>query len=222
MRILYHFWLSPFSRKVRIALFEKGLEAELVVEKYWDRRQEFLAMNPAGQVPVLSEADGTVLTDSQAIVEFLEDCDPEPTLLGRDPLDRAECRRLVAWFDGKFYQEVTDFLLREKLLKRFMGMGEPRSDLIRAGRDNIGYHMDYISYLVERRNYIAGEVFSLADIAAAAHLSCLDYLGDVPWDQHSSTKEWYARVKSRPSFRAILADHMPGLPPPRHYADLDF
>ena len=222
MRILYHFWLSPFSRKVRIALFEKGLEAELVVEKYWDRRREFLAMNPAGQVPVLTEADGTVLTDSQAIVEFLEDCHPDPTLLGRGPLDRAECRRLVAWFDGKFYQEVTDFLLREKLLKRFMGMGEPRSDLIRAGRDNIGYHLDYISYLVERRNYIAGEVFSLADIAAAAHLSCLDYLGDVPWDQHSGAKEWYARVKSRPSFRAILADHMPGLPPPRHYADLDF
>ena len=222
MRILYHFWLSPFSRKVRIALFEKGLDVELVVEKYWDRRQEFIAMNPAGQVPVLSEVDGTVLTDSQAIVEYLEDCHPEPNLLGREPLDRAECRRLVAWFDGKFHQEVTDFLLREKLLKRFMGMGEPRSDLIRAGRENISYHMDYITYLVERRNYIASEVFSLADIAAAAHLSCLDYLGDVPWDRYLGAKEWYARVKSRPSFRAILADHMPGLPPPRHYADLDF
>ena len=222
MRILYHFWLSPFSRKVRIALFEKGLDVELVVEKYWDRRQEFIAMNPAGQVPVLSEADGTVLPDSQAIVEYLEDCHPEPNLLGREPLDRAECRRLVAWFDGKFHQEVTDFLLREKLLKRFMGMVEPRSDLIRAGRENISYHMDYITYLVERRNYIASEVFSLADIAAAAHLSCLDYLGDVPWDRYLGVKEWYARVKSRPSFRAILADHMPGLPPPRHYADLDF
>ena len=103
-----------------------------------------------------------------------------------------------------------------------MGMGEPRSELIRAGRENIGYHMDYITYLVERRNYIASEVFSLADIAAAAHLSCLDYLGDVPWDRYLGAKEWYARVKSRPSFRAILADHMPGLPPPRHYADLDF
>ena len=222
MHILYHFWLSPFSRKVRIALYEKGLDVELVVEKYWDRRQEFLTLNPAGQVPVLREPDGTVLADSQAIVEYLEDCQPEPNLLGRDPLARAECRRLIAWFDGKFYSEVTDFLLREKLLKRFMGMGEPRSDLIRAGRGNIGYHLDYIGYLVERRNYIGGEVFSLADIAAAAQLSCLDYLGDVPWDQHPGAKEWYARVKSRPSFRAILADHMPGLPPPRHYADLDF
>ena len=138
MRILYHFWLSPFCRKVRIALFEKGMESELVVEKYWDRREEFLAMNPAGQVPVLSEPDGTVLCDSQAIVEYLEDCQPEPNLLGRGPLERAECRRLISWFDGKFHDEVTDFLLREKLLKRFMGMGEPRSDLIRAGRGNIG------------------------------------------------------------------------------------
>lgn len=222
MRILYHFWLSPFSRKVRIALFEKGLEAELVLEKYWDRRPEFLALSPAGQVPVLSEPDGAILSDSQAIVEYLEDCQPEPNLLGRGPLERAECRRLIAWFDGKFHSEVSDLLLREKLLKRFMGMGEPRSDLIRAGRENIGYHMDYIGYLVERRNYIAGEVFSLADITAAAHLSCLDYLGDVPWEQYRAAKDWYARVKSRPSFRAILADHMPGLPPPRHYADLDF
>ena len=222
MRILYHFWLSPFSRKVRIALFEKGMETEQVVEKYWDRRPEFLALNPAGQVPVLAEPDGINLCDSQAIVEYLEDIQPEPNLLGRDPLERAECRRLMAWFDGKFHNEVTDFLLREKLLKRFMGMGEPRSDLIRAGRENIGYHLDYIGYLMERRNYLAGEVFSLADITAAAHLSCLDYLDDVPWDQFAGAKEWYARVKSRPSFRAILADHMPGLPPPRHYADLDF
>ncbi|MBT3330264.1 MAG: glutathione S-transferase family protein [Rhodospirillaceae bacterium] len=222
MRILYHFWLSPFSRKVRIALYEKGLEVEMVVEKYWDRRQDFLAMNPAGQVPVLTEPDGAVLSDSQAIVEYLEECHPEPNLMGHDPIDRAECRRLIAWFDGKFYNEVSEFLLREKLLKRFMGMGEPRSDLIRAGRENIGYHLDYISYLVERRNYIGGEVFSLADITAAAHISCLDYLGDVPWEHYPGAKEWYARVKSRPSFRAILADHMPGLPPPRHYADLDF
>ena len=222
MRILYHFWLSPFSRKVRIALYEKGLEVEMVVEKYWDRRQDFLAMNPAGQVPVLTEPDGAVLSDSQAIVEYLEECHPEPNLMGHDPIDRAECRRLIAWFDGKFYNEVSEFLLREKLLKRFMGMGEPRSDLIRAGRENIGYHLDYISYLVERRNYIGGEVCSLADITAAAHISCLDYLGDVPWEHYPGAKEWYARVKSRPSFRAILADHMPGLPPPRHYADLDF
>jgi glutathione S-transferase len=222
MRLLYQFWLSPFSRKVRIALKEKGLEFELPVEKYWERRKDFLAMNPAGQVPVLVEPDGQVLADSQAICEYLEEAYPEQPLLGAGPVRRAETRRLVSWFDQKLYREATHLLLREKLLKRFMGMGQPDSAMIRAGHQNMGYHLDYIAYLSERRNWLAGDDFSLADIAAAAQLSCLDYFGDVPWSQHSRTKDWYARVKSRPSFRPILADHIAGLPPPRHYADLDF
>jgi glutathione S-transferase len=222
MRLLYQFWLSPFSRKVRIALKEKGLEFELPVEKYWERRKDFLAMNPAGQVPVLVEPDGQVLADSQAICEYLEEAYPEQPLLGAGPVRRAETRRLVSWFDQKLYREATHLLLREKLLKRFMGMGQPDSAMIRAGHQNMGYHLDYIAYLSERRNWLAGDDFSLADIAAAAQLSCLDYFGDVPWSQHPRTKDWYARVKSRPSFRPILADHIAGLPPPRHYADLDF
>jgi glutathione S-transferase len=63
---------------------------------------------------------------------------------------------------------------------------------------------------------------SLADVAAAAHLSCIDYIGDVPWEAYELAKNWYARIKSRPSFRSILADHIAGMPPPKHYADLDF
>ncbi len=222
MRQLYHFWLSPFCRKLRIALKEKGLEFEMQVEKYWERREAFLAVNPAGTVPVLVEPDGQALADSQAICEYLEEAYPDRSLIGFDPAGRAEVRRLVAWFDQKFHGEVTEYLLREKLLKRFMGMGEPDSALIRAGLENIVYHMRYIGYLVERRNWLAGEAFSLADISAAAQLSCLDYLGSVPWSGHGAAKEWYARVKSRPSFRPVLADHISGLPPPKHYADLDF
>jgi len=222
MRLLYQFWLSPFSRKVRIALKEKGLEFELPVEKYWERRRDFLAMNPAGQVPVLVEPDGAVIADSQAICEYLDEIYGEQPLLGLGPISRAETRRLVAWFDHKLYREVTQHLLKEKLLKRFMGMGQPDSQVIRAGNQNAGYHLQYIAYLSERRNWLAGDDFSLADIAAAAQISCLDYLGDVPWREHPKAKDWYARVKSRPSFRAILADHIAGLPPPKHYADLDF
>ena len=222
MRQLYHFWLSPFCRKLRIALKEKGLEFEMQVEKYWERREAFLAVNPSGTVPVLVEPDGLALADSQAICEYLDEAYPDRSLIGFDPAGRAEVRRLVAWFDQKFHGEVTEYLLREKLLKRFMGMGEPDSSLIRAGLENIVYHMHYVGYLVERRNWLAGEEFSLADISAAAQLSCLDYLGSVPWANHDAAKEWYARVKSRPSFRPILADHISGLPPPKHYADLDF
>jgi glutathione S-transferase len=222
MRILYHFWLSPPSRKLRIILQEKGLEFTLKVEKIWERRPEFLALNPAGEVPVLLEPDGTVLADANAIVEFLDETYREKLLIGLNAVDRAETRRLVAWFDTKMNREVTDLLLGEKLMKRLVGSGQPDSAAIRAGKTNLGHHLDYISYLAERRRWLAGDHFSVADITAAAHLSALDYLGDVPWDDHEPAKEWYARIKSRPSFRPLLADHIPGSPPPKHYADLDF
>lgn len=222
MRLLYHLWLSPFSRKIRIMLQEKGLDFSMKVEKVWERREEFLALNPAGEVPVLIEPDGTVLADSGAIAEYLDETYRDKLLLGLNPLDRAEVRRLSAWFDVKMNREVTDPLLNEKFMKRFLGFGQPDSTVIRAGKTNLRYHLDYISYLTERRRWLGGDHFSLADIAAAAHLSALDYLDDVAWDEHEPAKEWYARVKSRPSFRPILADHIPGAPPPRHYADLDF
>lgn len=219
---LYHLPLSPFSRKVRVALKEKGVEFQMVAEKVWERRQEFLALNPGGEVPVLVDPDGQVLCDSQSICEYLDEVYPDRRLIGFDPQGRAETRRLVGWFDSKFEQEVTRNLLGEKLMKRFMGLGEPDSSLIRLGFSCMSQHLDYIAELAERRRWLAGEDFSLADIAAAAQLSCLDYIGDVPWEDYAAVKDWYARVKSRPSFRPILADHIPGLPPPKHYADLDF
>jgi glutathione S-transferase len=222
MRVLYHLWLSAFSRTIRVVLKEKSLDFTLKAEKVWERRPEFLALNPAGEVPVLIEPDGTVLADARAIAEFLDEVYRDRILLGINPLDRAEVRRLVAWFDVKMNQEVTENLVGEKMMKRFLGLGQPNSSAIRAGHANLVNHLDYIGYLIERRRWLAGENFSLADITAAAHLSTLDYLGDVPWDNHEPAKEWYARIKSRPSFRPLLADHIPGAPPPKHYADLDF
>jgi glutathione S-transferase len=222
MRLLYHFWLSPPSRKLRLVLQEKGLEFTLKIEKWWERRPEFLALNPAGEVPVLIEPDGTVLADAGAIAEFLDETYRDKLLIGINPIDRAEARRLVAWFDVKMNREVTDGLLGEKVMKRLTGVGQPDSTAIRVAKANLAMHLDYISYLAERRRWLAGDHFSVADISAAAHLSALDYLGDVPWDEHEPAKEWYARIKSRPSFRPLLADHIPGTPPPKHYADLDF
>lgn len=226
MRTLYHLWLCPFARKVRIALAEKKLDFDLEIEKVWERRDEFLALNPAAEVPVLvdDEADGgrLVLSDSTAICEYLDEAVPEPPLLGGDAPVRAEIRRLCAWFDLKFQREVTENLVDEKINKRFLGLGAPSSAAIRAGNANIATHLAYIEYLIARRNWLAGNDFSLADIAAAAQLSCVDYLGDVPWEDFPEAKHWYARVKSRPSFRPLLADHIPGIPPPKHYANLDF
>lgn len=222
MRTLYHVWLHPFSRKVRLALAEKKLEFELQVERIWERRTAFLAMNPAGDVPVLVENDGTILSNSQVICEYLEEVYPDVNLLGRDPLQRAETRRLVGWFDVKFSREVTDNLVGEKLMKRFLKLGEPHGPSIRAGHANIHYHLDYIGFLCEKRKWLAGENFTLADIAAAAHLSAIDYIGDVPWEEHHHARDWYARVKSRPSFKPLLEDRIPGFTPSEHYENVDF
>ncbi len=222
MRVVYHLPLSPFARKVRLALAEKKLEFELRVERVWERRENFLAINPAGDVPVLIDDDGTILADSVAITEYLEETVPQPALHGQDAKERAEVRRLVAWFDRKFNAEVTDNLVGEKVVKRMQRIGGPDTLAIRAGIMNIGYHLQYISFLVERRNWLAGDRLSFADLTAAAHLSCVDYLGDVPWAKYEEAKNWYARIKSRPSFRPLLADQIPGLLPAPVYANLDF
>ena len=221
MRIVYHLPLSPFSRKVRLALGEKKLAFELQIENVWQRRDEFLALNPAGQVPVLLDGEMAV-SDSTAIFEYLEETYTDPMLIGDTPVVRAEARRLAFWFDLKFFSEVTANILDEKIMKRFHGGGEPDSERIRLGKDNIHYHLEYIGFLIERRNWLAGDNLTCADLAAVAHLSVIDYLGDVPWDEHIEAKSWYVRLKSRPSFQPLLTDRISGVLPARAYTDLDF
>lgn len=224
MRTLYHYWLCPFSRKVRLVLAEKKLDFELEAERVWERRPEFLELNPAGKVPLLIDLNGTAIVDSMAIVEYLEEAYPERQLIGEGLTHRAEVRRLVAWFDDKFAQDVSISLLLEKILKKhlYKDQSGPNSAVLRLIKTNINEHLNYISWLVDRRKWLAGDEFSLADITAAAHLSVVDYLGDVPWDRHELAKDWYVRIKSRPAFRALLTDRLPGLFPSAHYADLDF
>jgi glutathione S-transferase len=222
MRKLYHYWLCPFSRKIRILLAEKKLTFDLIIIKPWEPNPSFLPLNPEGLPPVLTDDDGKNIANSYPIAEYLEEVYLEPSFLGKTSSPRAEVRRLVAWFDEKFNGEVTHNLVYEKVLRRKMGQGGPDSTAIRIGNANIHDHLEYISWLCDRRKWLAGDEFSLADITAAAHLSCIDYLGDVPWDKHPVTKLWYARVKSRPSFRSLLSDIVPGLSPPSHYTNLDF
>lgn len=221
MRLLYHLPLSPFCRKVRLALGEKKLDFALETERVWERRETFLALNPAGRVPVLVE-DGRALADSSVICEYLEEAYGEVPLLPGTPIERAEARRLVRWFDEIFHEEVTQNVLYEKVNKRLFRREAPDMARIREGVGRLKGQLALVARLAEERHWLAGERLSLADLAAGAHLSCLDYLGDVPWAGYEGAKHWYARLKSRPSFRPLLADGIPGTAPARHYANLDF
>jgi glutathione S-transferase len=221
MNRLFHFPLSPFCRKVRLSLAEKRIEVELVEERYWEKSAEFLRRNPAGKVPILKLGAKT-LSESAAINEYLEEVYPNPPLMPADPDGRYEVRRLVSWFDDKFHDEVTSKLLYERVNKKISGQGYPDSQNVKAGARAIKYHLDYMGWLLDMRRWLAGDQMTLADFAAAAHLSSLDYISDVDWDRNANVREWYSKIKSRPAFRSILADQVPGFPPPPHYADLDF
>ena len=218
---LYHVPLSPFCRKVRLVLAEKKMDVELIEERYWEQSTEFLRRNPAGKVPILRH-QGALLTESTPICEYIEELNPEPSLIPNDAEARYEMRRLVSWFDDKFHHEVTSNLLYERVNKKVSGQGFPDSKNIKEGARKIKYHLDYMAWLLEHRRWLAGDTMTLADFAASAHLSSLDYISDVDWNRSSVVKDWYAKIKSRPAFRNILSDQVSGFPPPRHYNDLDF
>ncbi len=227
---LYHHPLCPHSRFIRLALGEYGVEVELIEERVHERRREFLALDPAGQTPVLVEDNGFVAPGAATIAEWLDetlgDRLGEHRLLPPSPVARVETRRLTAWFNDKFFNEVSNWLVTEKVYKRFtateVGGGGPNMEAVRAARANLRYHLRYVSYLATTRKWLAGDKMTYADLAAAAHLSSADFLGDVPWDEEEPAKQWYQRLKSRPSFRPLLADRAPGVVVNPIYSEVDF
>ncbi|MGN1063546.1 MAG: glutathione S-transferase family protein [Alphaproteobacteria bacterium] len=221
-RTLYHYTLCPFCRKVRLVLFEKGLPYGMIFETPWARRPDFLKINPVGNVPVLIEPDGHVLTDHVAICEYLNEIKTNPNLLGETPRGRAEVRRITNWFDSEFYMDVFKPIVGEKVFKALKNHAAPDSAMIRAGRENLKRYMGYLDWLAARRSYLGGRNLSMADLAVAAHLSVLDYLGEIPWENYMDAKLWYAKIKSRPAFNSLLHDKLAGIVPSATYANLDF
>lgn len=227
---LIHAPFCPHSRFIRLVMAEMGMDVEFAEERVWERKPEFLALNPAGTTPVLVEEGALVVPSADIIAEYLDETRglamAERRLLPDPPAERVEVRRLTHWFNHKFFAEVSGPLTLEKIDKRFMrneeGGGPPDTVSIRAARSNVRYHLHYIGWLMARRNWLAGDVMSYADLAAAAHLSCADYLGDVPWDESEGARAWYGKMKSRPSFRALLAERVAGMAPSVTYENLDF
>lgn len=227
MPSLVHFTLDPFSRRMRLALGEYGVPVELIDEAPWEPSPDIFELNPAGTLPVYLEDASSPVCGAEAIGEYLEETKAIRTsLIPGDAFERAEVRRLVGWFDTKFYSEVSEPVITEKVIRRFLpreaGGGGMDTTRVRNAMARLRDHFDYIGHLADHRTWLAGDQLSLADLAAAAHISAVDYFGDIPWTEYPVAKSWYQRMKSRPSFRPLLADTVRGMAPGAHYADLDF
>lgn len=222
MQVLYHYNICPFSRKVRFVLNEKKVPFTLHSEKFWEKRTNFLKLNPAGTVPLLIAKPNIKIIGSQNIIDFFEEVNNAPKLICGNPLEKCEIRRIISWFDEKFYNEVSKIFLEEKILKFLEKKEAPHSQKLSSASDALGRHMQYLNYLLSKNQWITGSKITLADLTAAAHISTIDYLGEIRWDKYELVKEWYSVVKSRPSFQDILQDIVVGFPPVKHYKELDF
>jgi glutathione S-transferase len=194
----------------------------LISDHPWNRKNTFREHHVFSDLPTVTDLDGVVLEGWYAIVEYFENLHRSKPLLGVTPKEKSETRRIISLFNEMFFSDVTKNIVFEKIIKKHYDRSSPDSSRIRKGNDEMGRYFDYIAWLADSRNWLAGDNFSLADIAAAAQISCVDYTGSVKWDNYPIVKDWYVRIKSRPSFRDILADKIPNITPPDCYQELDF
>jgi len=213
MRRLVHLPLSPRSRFARLLIAEKRLTCDPVTPE-----------DLFSHLPVFFDMDGTRFEGLWAIVDHLESTYDDYPLTPDDAAGRAESLRLLDWAMGPFHEAVTRKIVYEKGSQRFTGapvLRAPDMGVVRQGREALRLALDEIAAASEQNGYLASRECTLGDLAVAAHLSALDYFGEVPWHEFPLAAEWYVRMKSRPSFRTLLADRMPGQPPVAHYAELD-
>lgn len=223
-RLLHH-RLDPASRLARLMFAEYGVALDLEDIKPGARDPHLLELNPAGTVPILIDDGQPNAVGVLAVVHAIEDRYSPAAVAGlfpAQPRDRAEMWRLCEWVLMKLNDEVTRYVVEEKILKRDRPGAAPDPSVLRVAKANLIEHLLYFNWLFATRQWLAGDAMTLADFALAAHLSCLDYLGDVDWDTATEVRHWYARIKSRPAFRTLLNDRVGGMPPHAGYADLDF
>jgi glutathione S-transferase len=204
---------------------EYGVPLDMQEIKPWLREPELLEINPAATLPIMiGESDQPIIGVLAAIhtVEDLYTPSIVAGLVPPDPGPRAEMWRLLEWVIVKLNDEVTRYVLEEKIIKRDHKGATPDPAVLRVAKTNLNEHMLYFNWLFATRSWLAGDILTLADFALAAHFSTLDYLGDIDWGKAGETRDWYSRIKSRPAFRTLLNDRVVALPPQKGYADLDF
>ena len=200
MLTLYDDVFSPYARKVRIALYEKGVPFERVRALHGDcNRTDFLHVNPRAEVPALVDG-GLELYDSTIICEYLEDRHPEPPLYPSDPRRRAACRLIEDLADTQLDAALYAVSVVE------YGRGESHPEMHEAAARDVTRLSDELEARLGDEPFFCRD-FSIADIAVAPHLMVTAFLG-IPPDagRHPRLARWMDRVQQRPSVERDNAD----------------
>ena len=223
---LIHHQLCPLSRQIRVLMDELQLEYTLTKEDYWVSKPSAGKAHAIRILPILEpDTDGNedvVISGYYPIIEFLHENFKDFFLMPSSVAERSKVRHCLLWFNEKFLREVSKVIVDEKVIRPITKSGEPRGEYLRIAKNNLNYHFHILEQTLDKQSYVTSEKLTAADIATGAHISIVDYFGEIAWDMWPCIKEWYAILKSRPSFRAILADRIPGLSPPKYYDDPDF
>jgi glutathione S-transferase len=227
---LYHYPICPLSRTIRVMLAYKSVPYIAVIENFWEKREKFCIINPTSEVPFLAIKRDDASSDQQtllifginAIISYLEEKYTDNSLIFGTLSYRAEIRKMCEWFNSKFYLEVSKYIINERIYSWYKSQRSPDLQLIKLARLNLESHLNFLANILSKRDFVGCNDFSLADIVAACHISSLDYLGEINWQNYSLVKDWYSIIKSKPSFRDLLYDTLPGFKASAWYRELDF
>ena len=200
---------------------EHKISYQIQLENYWKPQKDFLQLNPAGHLPVLINEENFPFIGANACVEYLMDLKSRPDLFVDDYREKAEINRLVHWFDVVFKKEVFDPIIYEKVFSRIVDNITPNSENIRAALNNLDFHIQYLNYLLNNKKYFIKDEITSLDFLAGANFSILDYLGFLNLNSYENIREWYFKIKSRPSFKTLLKDQIVGLNPHENYKNID-
>ena len=227
---LYHYPICPLCRKIRFLFYENGVKnCAFKIENFWEHREKFCRINPTGKVPFLAiqqEEDGEkkslLIWGKNSIVNYLRQKYPVETLLYGSIENQANILKYDEWFETQFYDDVSYPIINERVYTFYKKKREINLEVLKMARFNLKQHMNFIEKMLQNRDWIVGDKFSLADLSCACQLSSLDYLGEINWADYPMIKNWYQIIKSKPSFREFLYDTIPDFKPSVWYRELDF
>jgi len=203
---IYGALLSPFVRKVRTVLVEKGVAYELIPANPFEKSEAFLARSPLGRIPALEDEQGRSLADSSVIAEYIEERFPEPPLFPTDPYERARVRWFDEYADGGMAPDLTGKIFFQRVISAKLMKKPPDEKVVASGLAAIPKFFGYLEKELGANSYLVAGTFTLADISVASQLVNLRHAGvEVDGTAFPTLARWFARISARPSLAALIA-----------------